>query len=289
MSGAMAWLIAGDRLHLQHGPIDLIIGAEGPEGARGAAFRAATERFETILEALVAEQALLRAPVLAESALPAGAVARRMASACQPHRAGFVTMMAAVAGAVADEVLEAMRAATPITRAYVNNGGDIALYLGEGQRYISAMATPEGRDLGRIEIRATDSARGIATSGQGGRSLSFGIAESVTVLAKDAAAADVAATLIANAVDLPESSAVTRIAAREMQPDSDLGARTVVAHVGALISSDIDQALAAGAAVAQDMLTRNLIAGAALFLRGEARFIGALDVPQQQQKKVIYA
>jgi hypothetical protein len=37
----------GRRLHLQHGPIDLIIGAEG---AREVAFAAARVRFETLLK-----------------------------------------------------------------------------------------------------------------------------------------------------------------------------------------------------------------------------------------------
>ena len=45
--------------------------------------------------------------------------------------------------------------------------------------------------------------RGIATSGWRGRSFSLGIADAVTVLAATAAEADAAATMIANAVDLP--------------------------------------------------------------------------------------
>ena len=43
----------------------------------------------------------------------------------------FITPMAAVAGAVADEILQAMRRAAPLARAYVNNGGDIALHLAD--------------------------------------------------------------------------------------------------------------------------------------------------------------
>src|SRR3546814_3371169 len=58
-----------------------------------------------------------------------GPVARRMVAACRPHRLQFVTPMAAVAGAVADHLLAAMTAAADLKRAYVNDGGDIALHL----------------------------------------------------------------------------------------------------------------------------------------------------------------
>lgn len=286
MNGPSAMLIdQGRRLHLQHGPIDLIIGVDG--GDRRAVFAAAVARFETVLEELVAELPELRAAFLL-STWPEGKIAQRMAQAVRPHGAQFVTMMAAVAGAVADEVLAAMVRAGPFLRGYVNNGGDIALFLGAGQTYRAAIATVAGRDIGRIEICASDRARAIASSGQGGRSFSFGIAENVTVLAGNAAAADVAATLIANAVDLGEHGAIGRVAACELQPDSDLGERLVVTRVGVLNGAEIAQALAAGADVAREMMNKNLIEGAALFLRGEQRIIGAINAPLQQQK-VTYA
>ncbi len=61
MQRAQAFLLAdGKRLHLQHGPIDLLIEAEG--AGRAEAFRRAAVRFRTILDELVAELAILRAP-----------------------------------------------------------------------------------------------------------------------------------------------------------------------------------------------------------------------------------
>ena len=77
----------------------------------------------------------------------------------------------------------------------------------------------------RITIRSADGVRGVATSGWRGRSFSLGIADAVTVLARTGAEADAAATLIANAVDLPGNPAIKRIPAQELAPDSDLGAR----------------------------------------------------------------
>ena len=99
-------LPCGTRLHLQHGPIDLVIGADGD---REAAFAAAKARFEVVLEELVGELPLLKSQVTAYSPCPVGAISQRMDQATRPHCQTFVTRMAAVAGAVADTVLEAMQ------------------------------------------------------------------------------------------------------------------------------------------------------------------------------------
>ena len=271
MPGPFARILPdGARLHLQHGPIDLIVGVD-PVFSRPVAFRAAWQRFQTILEELVAELPLLRREV---GQMPEGAVARRMTRAAKPHAPIFVTPMAAVAGSVAEEVLAAMLAATPLTRAYVNNGGDIAFHLAEGQRFRMAIAGPDGSDLGRVDVGHDDVARGLATSGQGGRSFSMGIADAVTVLARTASEADVAATLIANAVDLPGHPAISRAAANCLQPDSDLGTRLVVTAVGRLTDAETALALERGVKTAQTMRDRRLILSGALFLNGQSRTLG---------------
>ena len=268
-----AAILPGGRLHLNHGPVDLLIGAEGDQQA---AFAAARARFGGLLEELVAELSGLRAR--AGSAVLTGPIARRMAAAVAPH-AGFVTPMAAVAGAVADEVLAAMRVRARLTRAWVNNGGDIALHLNRGARPFQ-VAMPGS---GQIALGADSPVRGVATSGRGGRSLSMGIADSVTVLARDAAAADAAATLIANAVDLPGHTAITRARACDLQPDSDLGARLVVTDLGSLGPRDIARALDRGAVRAKAMLGAGLIHSAALFLRGQYRYAGPLPLAQPEE------
>jgi hypothetical protein len=129
-----------------------------------------------------------------------------------------------------------------------------------------------------IDIEADDPARGIATSGRHGRSFSLGIADAVTALARTASQADAAATIIANAVDLPGHSAITRCPANELQPDSDLGARLVTQHVGALREGEIDDALRAGVDRAQQLLSAGLIEGAALRLLGETAVVGATGI-----------
>lgn len=270
-----AQLITGNRLHLQHGPIDLVIGADGRAGARERAFEAAAYRFDGLLEELVSELTELRRRVMPDTSSPTGETARRMDQAVRPHCSAFVTRMAAVAGSVADTVLDAMRATTPLARAYVNNGGDIALHLSPGAQFTTAMMDHDGRDLGRIALGAGQGVGGIATSGRHGRSHSLGIADSVTVLARNAADADIAATLIANAIDLPGHPSVRRKSACDLDHDSDLGDLPVVTGLGALSEAEIEQALSAGLDRASGLRKRGSIIAAALFLRGESRVIGS--------------
>jgi len=206
-----------------------------------------------------------------------GTVARRMHRAVAPYAAAhFITPMAAVAGAVADEVLGAMLGVAALDRAYVNNGGDIALHLGPGVAFTIGMVDdPERPGLfGNVRIAAGDGAGGVATSGWRGRSFSLGIADAVTVLARTAAEADAAATIVANAVDLPGHPAVLRVPARDLQPDSDLGERPVTRAVGRLDRHEIDIALAAGMVCAERLVTRGLILGAALHLQGVTETAG---------------
>jgi ApbE superfamily uncharacterized protein (UPF0280 family) len=268
MDPVAAILPCGTRLHLQHGPIDLIISADGQ---RDRAFEAARARFQTILTELVRELEVLKQPMAPTIPCPKGAVAQRMhAAAITFADYGYLTRMAAVAGSVADTILKAITDAADLRRAYVNNGGDIALHLDTGESYSTGMASHDGNGLGQILIHSSDNVGGIATSGRHGRSLSRGIADSVTVLSSSAANADVAATLIANAVDIPNHPAILRRPANEIVDDSDLGARPVVTGCGPLSAYDRNIALCTGLDYALTMVNQNRIYAAALFLQGEA-------------------
>ena len=267
-SVALAAILPGGRLHLQHGPIDIVAEAFGVPAAVQAAYMRAAGRFASVLEELVAELPALRS----EGAPVFGGIARRMVAAVDPFRPTFITPMAAVAGAVAEEVLAAL-VGPGICRAYANNGGDIALWLGEGESLTCALAASEGAD--RVTVGEGGPVRGIATSGWRGRSFSLGIADSVTVLARTAAMADAAATMVANAVVL-DHPGILRRPARDLQPDNDLGARLVTVAVPLLSAEERSLALTAGLAVAEDFRARGLIEGAALFLQGETRMTGAM-------------
>lgn len=280
-----AMLADGRRLHLNHGPIDLVIEAHGAPDEVRRAYAQAVARFDGLLAVLVEELAALRTPVgeTPPSVTPDdfhGPVARRMAHAVWPHRAVFVTPMAAVAGAVADEMLAALAAGRRLARAYVNDGGDIALHLAPGARFDVGMVTrmETAHADGRFAIDAGSPVRGIATSGRGGRSLSLGIADAVTVLARDAATADAAATLVANAVNVTHP-AIERRAARDIDPDSDLGQQPVTLAVGPLPPTAVESALDNGAACARTMRERGLIFAAVLALNGRTRVVGTPHMP----------
>ncbi|MBS0338371.1 MAG: UPF0280 family protein [Proteobacteria bacterium] len=266
---ASSMRFADGRLHLQHGPIDCIVEATGERDEVDTAYAQVIRRFEDVLPALAGELPILRSPVRAAYPLVRGPVAKRMVAAVWPHREVFVTPMAAVAGAVADELLAALVRGRTVHKAYVNDGGDIALHLdGYAEFDVGIAGNPAMAMLdGSLKISSASTVRGIATSGWRGRSQSLGIADAVTVLAETAAAADAAATMIANAVNV-DHPAIRRLPAREVKEDSDLGDLPVTVEVGALPPSAVEEALDAGTRTARDLHSRGLVVDAYLSLNG---------------------
>ncbi len=279
MAAVRAELPSG-RWHLQHGPIDIVVGADGDAASLHAAHDDAWARFQGLLAELVAELPLLRQPVAGRCPLR-GPVARRMWQACAPLSAQFITPMAAVAGAVAQELIGFYQR-PGVQRAWVNNGGDIALHLAAGQSLRvglwADLAAFDGDALrradagrlpldGRFEVQVSMPVRGVATSGWRGRSFSLGIADSVTVLAATAAMADAAATVVANAVNL-DAPRIRRRPAHELRDDSDLGHRLVTVDVPALAPHEAQRALAAGLLAARALQRRGLLHAAALVCQG---------------------
>lgn len=274
----------GRRMHCQHGPIDLIIEANGKRSSVLDAYREVTAVFGDILGDLMSEIAMLRAPLISPFTRPTGNVAGRMWQAASRHAdSDFVTPMIAVAGSVADHILGTIKAVPGIDRAYVNNGGDIALYLAPNQQFSIAICSDlQVRDLpGRITVKSDDRIGGIATSGWRGRSHSLGIADAVTVLAADAATADTAATLIANAVDIPGSPKIVRVPANQMDPDSDLGSRPVTNFVAELTINEIHQALFRGEQKAHSLIELGRVRAVFLALKNNFRTVQTGDMIQE--------
>jgi uncharacterized protein len=272
-------ILDGGAVHMQHGPIDLVLKAWGDAAVVRGAIEAAWERFHTILPELAAELEDLRQPVTARNRIVpmASAVGRRMVDACLPLSGEFITPMAAVAGAVADEMAAVLHA-HGVTRAYVNDGGDIALVLGAGESLTLGVMGDFSRGAlpamnGSLVVHSTDPVRGVATSGARGRSFSLGIADSVTVLAASAAAADAAATLIGNSVDLAHPD-IVRVPAASLDPDSDLGHACVTRFVPPLSPCQIGEALQAGLRHAAELAAQGLIVDAALSLQGQTVVLG---------------
>ncbi len=282
--------LSNGRWHFQHGPIDLVIGAAGDPDALAAAHAAAWQRFETVLTELVAELPLLRRPIRGPCPLQ-GVISRRMWWACHPFHSVYITPMAAVAGAVAQELIGAY-ARDGVRRAWINNGGDIALHLAEGASvnvgvvsdisqhtpFGLSLSKPPSTSSGRTELAGVDGSftvdaampvRGIATSGWRGRSFSLGIADSVTVLAKTAAMADAAATIIANAVDIDDPRIVRR-PANELKDDTDLGDLLVTVDMPMLPPDAVQAALERGRRRADDLRRDGLIHSALLVCQQHA-------------------
>ena len=282
-------LLHDGRWHWQHGPIDIVAQAEGDALAVAAAHETAWQRFAGILDELVGELRQLRQPVAGQHALN-GPVAQRMWHACADASRAvgspFITPMAAVAGSVAQELI-AFYQRPGITRAWINNGGDIALHLAPGQSVRVGLFADLARfdplsqrgplqTDGQFEVLADMPVRGIATSGWRGRSFSLGIADSVTVLAGSASQADAAATLIANAVDVQDEG-IRRLPANECKDDSDLGNIPVTVDVAPLAPAQVQHALAAGVRRANALQRAGLIASAALVCQGQWRVVQPLS------------
>jgi ApbE superfamily uncharacterized protein (UPF0280 family) len=273
------------RVHFSHGPIDLVIQADGAADAVLAAHELAWRRFETVLTELVAELDTLQQPVRDTGTCPLdGVIARRMWEACHPFRFGYITPMAAVAGSVAQEII-GFYDRPGIVRAAVNNGGDIALHLSAGASYRVGICTEihtatdaamhgDLRPDGDVLIAAHTPVRGVATSGWRGRSFSLGIADSVTVLADTAAQADAAATVIANAVNTNDPR-IKRLPACDIKDNTDLGNLLVTVDVPELEPDVIEHALHTGLERASHLRSAGLIRDAVLVCQRHAMHLGA--------------
>jgi ApbE superfamily uncharacterized protein (UPF0280 family) len=279
--GPTSQVLSQGRRHFQHGPIDIIAYAEGDPSSVAQTHEAAWQRFGQILPELVDELAELRKPVRGAGAFK-GPIAQSMWQACKDclievDADTFLTPMAAVAGSVAQD-LSACYQAPGIRRAWVNNGGDIALHLTENTSVsIGLFADLASLDAQQMKVGIQTDAvfkvqygmgiAGVATSGWRGRSFSLGIADSVTVFAASASQADAAATLIANAVNLVDAR-ILRQPANAVKDDSDLGQQLVTVFVPTLRQHEIYEALEAGLKKAHTLKQNGLICSSVLCCQG---------------------
>jgi ApbE superfamily uncharacterized protein (UPF0280 family) len=267
------------RVHFSHGPIDVIVQVDATVSiASERAIEVAWNRFRNVLEELCTELPLLRSPERVKWARLQGPVAQRMAIAVSGFDT-FITPMAAVAGAIADELRDLLCREAQVKRAIVNNGGDVSLFLAPGNEcQVGLVANPDaGLAGGTLRISADDDIQGIATSGWRGRSHSLGIADAVTVTAADCATADAAATVIANTIDLPGHPGVCRRPASHLSPDSDLGDLLVTTDVQSLSAAEAKMALSRGRSFSNKLLRRGVIRSAAMFLCEESMFDGNIQ------------
>ena len=285
--GAYAGRLPGGQLFLQHGPVNLVVFVDADAKTVHMAEDSLIATFPYWLGALVAELPLLRTQVSELGQPLRSEIGGTMLAAAAPFADEFVTPMAAVAGAIADAAVATIGRVPNVRRAFVNNGGDIALFLADGTSLEIGLATTDKAEtatsdthgvVGTLTVDASSSIRGIATSGWRGRSMSLGVADAVTVLATTAARADAAATVIASATDT-ETTAATRVPANTLDDDSDLGERLVTQQVGKLQTEERRAALSAGKQLAEAAYARGDILGATLHVQSEWAAVGTPATP----------
>ena len=167
---------------------------------------------------------------------------RIMADAVLATGEETLTPMAAVAGTMADTVADSLYARGAELVA-VNNGGDIAVRLREGQSLRMGILPDLGGQITQIvTLRGGDGIGGVCTSGLGGRSLTRGVASSVSVFASRCAIADACATHIANCSYI-DSPRVHTLTAGEIEPESDIASLTIVQSVEPLTAEELDRSI----------------------------------------------
>jgi ApbE superfamily uncharacterized protein (UPF0280 family) len=205
----------------------------------------------------------------AQQDLPSGVfdseVLQRMISAVRQSTDKTLTPMAAVAGTIADMTADYLADLGAI-KAIVNNGGDIAIRLQEGQTARVGIAVSRKEAvMPTVLITKESGIGGIATSGLGGRSFTKGIASAAVVAAKSAALADACATSIGNAV-YTEHPHIRLALAEELDPNTDIRGHYVVKEVGLLPPDIIQKALNNGRTHGAKLLADQVIVRAAVFI-----------------------
>jgi uncharacterized protein len=196
-------------------------------------------------------------------------VVRRMIEATRKMEEQDLTPLAAVAGTASDVVADFMFSKGG-TKIIVDNGGDIAIRLREGETARVGVKIEIGarEPAYLILIDSTMGIGGVATSGIGGRSFTKGIASAATVLSETASFSDAAATVIGN-FTIVEDPNIVKSLAEKIYPDTDIAGEWVTIKVGELSQEKIGKALNNGLSKAYTICQRGLIKGALVALQGK--------------------
>jgi hypothetical protein len=204
-------------------------------------------------------------------------VVRKMIEATKKMEEPDLTPLAAVAGAASDVVANFIFS-KGATKIIVDNGGDIAIRLREGE--VARVGIKTEIDAKQpaylISIDPTMGIGGVATSGLGGRSFTKGIASAATVLSETASLSDAAATVIGNSTNVEDPS-ITRSLAEKIYPDTDIAGEWVTIKVGKLSQEKIEQALDRGLSKAYSICQKGLINGALIALQGKVVWTNSMN------------
>jgi len=260
------WIGPG-RLLMDYGPIQAVITAFRYEEPLGIELQDACQYASDQLKELAACLSIAKLPpgeIKEKKLLPD--ILLKMIDAVKICGDQTLTSMAAVAGTFADVVADFL-VAKGATKVIVNNGGDIAIRMSEGEStrvgIVSDLAV--GTYSHVMELTAADGIGGIATSGIGGRSFTKGIASAAVAFGPNCRMADASATLIGNHTFSPDP-AIKLAPAEELDPDTDIKGHLVTVSIGELNRETAEKALANGVRKAQELMGLNIIQGAAVFI-----------------------
>ena len=204
-------------------------------------------------------------------------VVRRMIEATKKMGEPDLTPLAAVAGTTSDIVADFM-VSKGGTKIIVDNGGDIAIRLREGE--VARVGVKTEIDAKQptylISIDSSMKVGGVATSGLGGRSFTKGIASAATVFSETASLSDAAATVIGNFTNIEDPS-ITKSLAERVYPDTDISGEWVTTKVGKLSEEKIEEALNKGLSKAYSICQKRLINGALIAVQGRVTWTKSLD------------
>ncbi|KUO49500.1 MAG: hypothetical protein APF76_10735 [Desulfitibacter sp. BRH_c19] len=265
------WLEPG-RLFMDYGPIQMTISAfnfEEPlnKEMEEACYYAAEQLKE--LASVISIAKLPSSEIREERLLPD--VLKKMIKAVKECGDLTLTPMATVAGTFADKVADYI-AARGATKVIVNNGGDIALRLANGESTkVGIVSDINHKSFSHIITLDSDSGiGGIATSGFRGRSLTKGIASAAVAFGRTCREADAAATLIGN-YTYSDDSGIKQVLAEYLDPDTDIVGHLVTLSIGDLDPQTPSKALDNGIAKVRELVAKKSILGAAIFLNNESR------------------
>jgi ApbE superfamily uncharacterized protein (UPF0280 family) len=256
-----------DSILVECGPMRLVIRAWRGERPQLKLARQACKEAILYLERIARCRLLLSRPWPQIEELPDDELARRMVTSVKAIGDEDLTPMAAVAGTIADAVADWLFERNA-TRVLVENGGDIAIRLAEGETAaVGVRPQVNCRQISHvIRLDAGQRSWGVTTSGVGGRSLTRGIASAVTVAAANASLADAAATAIGNACFV-EDEGIIQLPAESLDPHTDLAGLPVTAEVGELQPEKVLQALESARQKAALLSQRKIIRGAFMALQ----------------------
>ena len=272
--------IIEERLYLEYGPTNLVVEAFHKDKQK--IYNYIIENIGEMLSQLSLELAKLRENTK-ENTRFKSEIAKKMNDSTKIFLPRFITPLASVAGAISETLLDKVLSKFNLKKIFINNGGDVAIFLKKKQTLKFLVATTNNF---LITLEGDGCKYGVATSGWKGRSFSMGIADSVTTIARSSSIADAAATIIANDTNIENHKNIKKQKANKIDEYSDLKNKLITTSVGELSENDIKEALKKGTITAKKLIEKKIILTALLSVKENYVYVGKKFDIEQTNKKI---